>query len=932
MKPKLLLLSLLPFAFCLLPCKAQVPQGFNYQAIARDGTGNPITGATMQVKIDILSDTIANTIVYGELFNPVKTNAFGLFNIVVGTGVKQSGSAASFNVIDWTKTPLFLRTSIYYPSSWKVMGTSKLQSVPYSMVAANLEGTLPYVGVAGNTTTMDSALFVVRNNTGQIVFAVYNEGVRIYVDDGLAKGSTKGGFAIGGFGTSKGSSQPLLVVDPDSIRAYVDNNPTKATKGGFAIGGFDKSKSPIQDLLDISHDSIRMYINDNLTKGSTKGGFAIGGFSTSKGGSSNFFNVATDTVGIVNPAVNRILWYPLKNAFLTGNILIESKDSVGVNSFSSGYLSRAKGSYSQALGYQAVARGSYSTAIGKNAIANYSNSFAFGDGPIASNVNSYAFGKSANAIGLSSYAFGESVIAGTDTSNNCYAFGRKSQATGYGSYAFGDSAFAVGRESYAFGSYGKEGVFGWGSNTMAQGDYSFAAGQGAVSTASNSVSIGFCTQASGNMSIAMGFASKAGPNHSAIAMGEYSTSTGYGSVALGSWNLATGMNSVALGYSTYSQANFSTAIGTYNCGLINSLFEIGNGYKVGSTIYRSNVLTVLNSGNVGVITTTPSELLQVGIEYFGPIYRKAIKLGSGGYSEPAAYQTNSNGDKLILYNADNYDARIGIGTQADMWFKSSGSATNTGRFVWYVGSTPTECMRIDGTGYVGIGTSSPGYQLEIRSTSANGFALTSGNDSYATSFAFGRSALEGNLAIAASAGQYATNAAGGDVILRNMTPTRKLILTTGSGTSTMYLANGYLYMGNGTVAYCDGNTWHNASDKNLKDNFEEADGASVLEKISELPILTWNYKSDTKNIRHIGPTSQDFYAAFGLGNDTISISTIDPAGISLAAIKQLNKQNKLMREEIESTIKENQQLRSELDELKSLVNNLVTNQSGQGNK
>ena len=159
----------------------------------------------MQVKIDILSDTIANTIVYEELFNPVKTNAFGLFNIVVGTGTWQNGSATSFSVINWTKTPLFLRTSIYYQSAWKVMGTSKLQSVPYSMVAGTLEGALPYVGVAGNTTTMDSALFVVRNNTGQIVFAVYNEGVRIYVDDGVAKGSTKGGFAIGGFGTSKGN-------------------------------------------------------------------------------------------------------------------------------------------------------------------------------------------------------------------------------------------------------------------------------------------------------------------------------------------------------------------------------------------------------------------------------------------------------------------------------------------------------------------------------------------------------------------------------------------------------------------------------------------------------------------------------------------------------------------------------------------------------
>ena len=92
MKTKLLLISLFLIShFSILT--SQIPQGFNYQAIARDGSGNPITGATMQVKIDILSDTIANIIVYGELFNPVKTNAFGLFNIVVGTGVWQNGSA-----------------------------------------------------------------------------------------------------------------------------------------------------------------------------------------------------------------------------------------------------------------------------------------------------------------------------------------------------------------------------------------------------------------------------------------------------------------------------------------------------------------------------------------------------------------------------------------------------------------------------------------------------------------------------------------------------------------------------------------------------------------------------------------------------------------------------------------------------------------------
>jgi hypothetical protein len=254
-----------------------VPQGFNYQSIARDNKGNPITGAVMQVKIGILSDTIANTMVWEELFNPVITNAFGMFNIVVGTGVYQSGPAATFSAIDWTKSPLFLRTSIFYPDSWKIMGTTKLQSVPYSLVAGNLGGSVSQLTVSGNTTTMDSALFVVRNNTGQIVFAVYNEGVRIYVSDTLSsKGSAKGGFAIGSFDKSKGTSQPLFVVGTDSIRAYIDDNGTKAVKGGFAIGGFDKSKgSPIQ-YLRVTDDSTRILTADTLK------GFGVGNLSSGK--------------------------------------------------------------------------------------------------------------------------------------------------------------------------------------------------------------------------------------------------------------------------------------------------------------------------------------------------------------------------------------------------------------------------------------------------------------------------------------------------------------------------------------------------------------------------------------------------------------------------------------------------------------------------
>jgi hypothetical protein len=249
MKTKLLLSLLFSFSFYLL--SSQIPQGFNYQAIARDGSGNPMAGQSLQVEISIQSDTTASpNVIWKEQFNIVKTNAFGLFTVVIGKGVRQSGTAPLFDSIKWSATEMFIKTQIYYSGSWKYMGQSKLWSVPYAMVSGDLAGPVKKLAVTGQTIS-DTVLFEVKNNTGQTIFAVYNEGVRIYVDDGIAKGSTKGGFAIGGFGSAKAPSQEYLRVTRDSTRVYV-NPLAKGNKGGFAIGGFSGAKAGVNNFLKLT--------------------------------------------------------------------------------------------------------------------------------------------------------------------------------------------------------------------------------------------------------------------------------------------------------------------------------------------------------------------------------------------------------------------------------------------------------------------------------------------------------------------------------------------------------------------------------------------------------------------------------------------------------------------------------------------------------
>jgi len=106
-----------------------------------------------------------------------------------------------------------------------------------------------------------------------------------------------------------------------------------------------------------------------------------------------------------------------------------------------------------------------------------------------------------------------------------------------------------------------------------------------------------------------------------------------------------------------------------------------------------------------------------------------------------------------------------------------------------------------------------------------------------------------------------------------------------------------------------GGVWTNASDANLKENFQPVDGEEILDKIDQLKISQWNYKNESDEVTHIGPTAQDFKATFGVGENDKSISTIDPSGIALVAVKELRK--------------ENQELKSQVAELKKMVEELA---------
>jgi hypothetical protein len=84
-----------------------------------------------------------------------------------------------------------------------------------------------------------------------------------------------------------------------------------------------------------------------------------------------------------------------------------------------------------------------------------------------------------------------------------------------------------------------------------------------------------------------------------------------------------------------------------------------------------------------------------------------------------------------------------------------------------------------------------------------------------------------------------------------------------------------------------GGVWTNASSRSIKAGFSPVDPGEVLDQVASLPITTWHYQAEP-GVIHIGPVSEDFHAAFGVGGDDRTIGTVDADGVALAAIQGLN--------------------------------------------
>jgi hypothetical protein len=108
-------------------------------------------------------------------------------------------------------------------------------------------------------------------------------------------------------------------------------------------------------------------------------------------------------------------------------------------------------------------------------------------------------------------------------------------------------------------------------------------------------------------------------------------------------------------------------------------------------------------------------------------------------------------------------------------------------------------------------------------------------------------------------------------------------------------------------------------DRAIKTDFGPVNPAEVLDKVAAMPLQTWRYKADGPEVRHLGPFSQDFRAAFGLGMDDKHIDVVDADGVALAAIQGLNQKVEDMKAEAQRRDAENAELKQRLERLEQLL-------------
>ncbi|MBN1186829.1 MAG: hypothetical protein JXB49_31415 [Bacteroidales bacterium] len=348
---------------------SQTTNGFNYQAIARDTSGDVLKSQNIGIRISIIQDSINGVIAYSENHN-ITTDGYGVFDLVISEGTVESGTFAS---ISWGGTKHYVKIELDEEggTNYTDMGTTQLLAVPYAL----------YADTAGNVNNSDTSAtnelqaLTISNDT---IYLENGGEVKLPAQTGDFSNGGEAGEAIRTLGNTDNYGLGFLTNGDTNL--YVDAN------GNIGIGTtIPSEKLEINGNLFMSGGDIKTDRWLNCDSNTFIGmGSAGGGLLSHGSGDEGWYNTALGYntlnaigIGYSNTAIgyNALLnnTQGFSNTAIGVNALLSSTTQYENTAIGRNALFSSTGHHNTATGATAIYNnigGSYNTANGYGALSN----------------------------------------------------------------------------------------------------------------------------------------------------------------------------------------------------------------------------------------------------------------------------------------------------------------------------------------------------------------------------------------------------------------------------------------------------------------------------------------------------------------------------------------------------------------------------------
>ena len=509
--------------------------------------------------------------------------------------------------------------------------------------------------------------------------------------------------------------------------------------------------------------------------------------------------------------------------------------------------------------------------------------------------------------GLFKVALGSQTTLPDVFSGNCWigvTVGEDTEMTPREQITTSAHAYRVGTVDGATGGHVSSNV-SIGTGTTAGGQSTFAAGE------NNSASAGFSNISGGKLNRTTGLASTVGGGP-ALIDSNYAGSQG-STVGGGTSNNAAGFfATVAGGCGNTSTNQFCTVAGGLTNNATNLHATVGGGYNNQATGEKSIIGGGTENDAVGGFSTITGGKNNYASGINSTIgggqnnFARGLNSTVGGGGGLAAIDSNSAGSQGSTVGGGSSNNASGFfGTVA-----GGCGNTSTNQFCTVAGGLTNNATNLHATVGGGYNNQATGDKSTVSGGSEN---TASGLHSVIPGGTHNHA--DGDFSLVAGRNSLTPIGMPGCLVW-GASSTGALTQSFAAYTATFRCQNGarfYTDSSNTVTGVTLGQgagAWSSLCDVNQKNLYGSVDSRSILDKVSSLPLYRWSYKTQDESVQHIGPTAQDFSAAFGLGENNTTICTLDPDGVALAAIQELAKRNATLEAEVA-------ELRSAILELQS---------------